>query len=349
MTQWLGGMGVIVIMVAVFPILGMGGAQLFKAEVPGPTKDKISPRISETAKILWWVYLFFTVLEIFMLMMGGLSFFHALCIAFGTMATGGYAPLNASIAAFPSPYIHYVIVFFMLIAGTNFNLHYWALKGKPDRYIKNPEFRFFYTVILIAIIIVISIRLIKGTPFSETLIRGSLFQVVSIITTTGFITEDYEQWPFATQFVLLLLMFIGGCASSTGGAIKNIRIQVLFKYLKNHLKTLFQPRGIFPVKMGDKVIPENIVANIIVFISIYMLLFLSGVLLMTFMGIDIDTSIGAVASTLGNVGPGIGSVGPVEHYANLPVFAKWLLSFLMLAGRLEIYTVLVLFLPSYWR
>ena len=349
MTQWLGGMGVIAIAVAVFPFLGVGGAQLFRAEVPGPTKDKISPRISRTAKILWWVYLIFTTAQVGCLMLGGLNFFEALCLAFGTMATGGYVPLNASIAAYPSPYIQYIIIFFMLVAGTNFNLHYWALRGRPGYYFRNPEFRFFYGLVLIATIVVVAVRCTRGSPFSEEMVRGSLFQTVSIVTTTGFVTENYELWPFAAQFVLLMLMFVGGCGSSTAGSIKNVRIYVLFKYLGSELKKLFHPRGIFPVKMGGKILPENIVSNIVAFIALYMLLFVAGVLAMTFLGLDFDTSIGAVAATLGNVGPGFGSVGPVEHYAHLPSTGKWILSFLMMTGRLEIYTVLVLFAPRFWK
>jgi len=246
-------------------------------------------------------------------------------------------------------YIQYVIIFFMLMAGINFNLHYWALKGSLKNYIKNPELRFFLGVIAISTFVIIFVRFINGAELSENLIRGSLFQTISIITTTGFVTEDYELWPFATQFLLLLLMFIGGCASSTGGSIKNIRIYVLFKFLGNQLKKLFYPRGVFPVKVGDKTVSEDIVSSIVAFIALYMLLFIAGVLVMTFLGLNIDTSIGAVAATLGNVGPGIGDVGPVENFAHMPKTAKWFLSFLMLAGRLEVYTVLVLFTPRFWK
>jgi trk system potassium uptake protein TrkH len=349
MTQWLGGMGVIALAVAVFPFLGVGGAQLFKAEIPGPTKDKISPRISETAKILWWVYLIFTAAETVLLMFGGLNFFDSLCVTFGTMATGGFAPVNASIAEYRSAYVDYITIFFMLVAGTNFNLHFWALRGKPVYYIRNSEFRFFYCVILASVILIMAARLVGGMGFSEELFRGSLFQVVSIVTTTGFVTENYELWPFFTQFVLLLLMFIGGCASSTGGAIKNVRIYVLFKYIGCELKKLFHPRGVFPIKMENKVVPENIVLNIMGFIALYSIIFVFGVLTMTFLGLNLDTAIGSVAATLGNVGPGLGSVGPIENYAHIPVVGKWVLSFLMMAGRLEIYTVLVIFTPHFWR
>ena len=349
MTQWLGGMGVIALAVAILPYLGVGGMQLFKAEVPGPIKDKISPRISETAKILWMVYLAFTVAEIILLVLGGLSFFESLCTAFGTMATGGFSPRNASIAAYSTAYVHYVITIFMFIAGVNFSLHYWALKGKLGHYVKNSEFRFFGMIICIALGLIMAARWIGGENFSEEFFRSSLFQTISIVTTTGFVTHDYEQWPFVTQIILLALMFIGGCTSSTGGGIKNVRVLVLFKEMGSELRKLFHPHGIFPVKIGAKSVPENIVSNVVVFIALYILIFFFGVLTMAGLGLDIDTSIGAVAATLGNVGPGIGAVGPIDNYSHIPILAKWILSFLMMAGRLEIFTVLVIFTPHFWR
>jgi trk system potassium uptake protein TrkH len=348
MTQWLGGMGVIALAVAILPFLGIGGVQLFKAEVPGPIKDKISPRISETAKILWGVYLIFTIAETILLMLGGLSFFESLCITFGTMATGGFSPRNGSIGVSPSAYVHYVITLFMFIAGVNFSLHYWAFKGKFKHYFSNPEFRFFLGVAAVAVGCIMLARLSGGENFSEELVRSSLFQTVSILTTTGFVTHDYEQWPFVTQIILLSLMFIGGCTSSTGGGIKNVRIQIVFKYLGAELRKLFHPHGVFPVKMKDKPVPESIVSNIMGFVLLYILIFFFGVMAMAGLGLDIDTSVGAVAATLGNVGPGIGEVGPVDNYSHLPTLGKWILSFLMMGGRLEIYTVLVIFTRHFW-
>jgi trk system potassium uptake protein TrkH len=348
MTQWLGGMGVIALAVAIFPYLGVGGVQLFKAEVPGPIKDKISPRISETARILWVVYLLFTIAETILLMFGGLSFFESLCTTFGTLATGGFSPRNSSIGAYPSPYVHYIVTLFMFIAGVNFSLHYWALKGKLGHYFKNSEFRFFGMMICIALGLIVAARWMGGENFSEELLRGSLFQTISILTTTGFVTHDYEQWPFVTQIILLALMFIGGCTTSTGGGIKNVRVLVLFKEMGSELRKLFHPRGIFPVKIGDKPVPENIVSNVVVFIALYILIFFFGVLAMAGLGLDIDTSIGAVAATLGNVGPGIGAVGPIDNYSHIPILGKWILSFLMMTGRLEIFTVLVIFTRHFW-
>ncbi len=349
MTQWLGGMGVIALAVAVLPFLGIGGVQLFKAEVPGPIKDKISPRISETAKFLWGVYLLFTVAEILLLMLGGLSFFDSVCLTFGTLATGGFTPTNASLAAFPSPYIHYVVIVFMFIAGVNFSLHFWALKGRFNLYLSNPEFRFFLGITGLATGLIMAARLFEGESFSEEFFRSTLFQTVSIVTTTGFVTHDYEQWPFVTQIILLALMFFGGCTSSTGGGIKNVRILVAFKFMGSELKKLFHPHGVFPIRMGDRTIQERQVANIVGFISFYVLIFFLGVMAMAGLGQNIDTSIGAVAATLGNVGPGIGGVGPVENYSHLPALGKWVLSFLMLVGRLEIFTVLMIFTRSFWH
>lgn len=349
MTQWLGGMGVITLAVAIFPYLGTGGSQLFKAEVPGPIKDKISPRISETAKLLWFVYFIFTGAEIILLMSGGVSFFESVCTSFGTMATGGFSPRNASIAAYSSAYVHYIVVIFMFIAGTNFSLHYWFLKGRLSSYHKNPEFRFFVGVIATAFILVIIFRLLQGEALSEVFIRGSLFQTISIITTTGFITEDYEKWPFVTQIILLSLMFVGGCTTSTGGGIKNIRIQILFKYINVEIKKLFSPHGIFPVKIGDRPVPESILFNILAFIALYGLIFFFGVLALAGLGIDIVSSIGAAAATMGNIGPGLGNVGPVDNFAHIPALGKWVLSFLMITGRLEIFTILVIFTRSFWR
>jgi trk system potassium uptake protein TrkH len=349
MTHWLGGMGVIVLAVAIFPYLGTGGIQLFKAEVPGPIKDKISPRISETAKILWVVYFIFTIVETILLMLGGVSFFESLCTTFGTMGTGGFSPRNGSIADYPSAYVHYVVIVFMFIAGTNFSLHYWALKGKLRRYFSNPEFCFFLMVIGIAIGMILTARLAGGAIFSEELFRGSLFQVVSIISTTGFITEDFEQWPLVTRIILLSLMFIGGCTSSTGGGIKNIRILVLFKEIGSELRKLFHPHGIFPIRLGGHPVPEKTVSNIVVFIALYILIFFFGVLTMAWLGLDLHTSIGSVAATLGNIGPGIGTVGPVENYSHIPLLGKWVLSFLMMTGRLEIFTILVIFTRSFWH
>lgn len=347
--QWVGGMGVIAIAVAIMPHLGLGGTHLFRAEIPGPTKDKISPRVSQTARILWETYILISLIQILLLLAGGLNLFDAMCITFGTMATGGYAPYNDSLARFNSPYIHYVVIAFMFLAACNFNLHFQAISGRPISYFRSTEFKFFSLVVLLSASMVIFIRNIEGHPLNESLLRHSLFQVISIVTTTGFVTEDYELWPFNAQIILILLMLHGGCSGSTGGAIKSIRIYVMGGFLVSHLKRIFRPHGVFPVRADGKVVEESVILNIVAFIILYLLLFLSGVLVLTYQDVGIDTSVGATLATLGNVGPGIGDVGPTKNYADLPVFSKWFLSFLMLAGRLEIYTMLVLFLPEFWK
>lgn len=349
MTQWVGGMGVIALAVAVLPFLGVGGMQLFKAEVPGPIKEKISPRISETAKILWAVYLIFTIAEIILLKIGGLSLFDSICTTFGTLATGGFTPTNNSIASYPSLFVQYVVILFMFIAGASFSLHYWALRGRLKFYILNPEFRFFTFIIGLSLVLIMVARLIHGERFSEEFFRSTLFQTISIITTTGFVTHDYEKWPYLTQIILIALMLFGGCTTSTGGGIKNVRILVVFKFIGVELKKLFYPHGVFPIRLGNGVLTEGILFNILGFISLYILIFFLGVMAMAGLGLDIDTSIGAVAATLGNVGPGIGSVGPTENYAHIPVLGKWILSFLMLVGRLEIFTIMVLFTRTFWH
>ena len=349
LTHWLGGMGVIALAVAIFPSLGIGGFQLFKAEVPGPTKDKILPRISQTSKALWGVYVLLTVVQTLLLLAGGLDLFESLCTTFGSLATGGFSPRNASIAAYPSPYVQYVIIFFMFVAGANFNLHFMALRRRFHQYIVDPEFRFYLGVVVITSGLIMASRLHQGTHLSEALVRGSLFQVVSLVTTTGFITEDYEHWPLVTHCLLLTLMFIGGCSSSTGGAIKNVRVYTALRSMSSEMKRLIHPRGVFPVKIGTKPVSESVLSNTMGFIALYFLLFLFGVLAMAALGAELDTALGAVAATLGNVGPGLGTVGPVDNYSHFPDLAKWLLSFLMMAGRLEIYTVLIVLNPNFWR
>ncbi len=311
--------------------------------------QKISSRISDTAKLLWGVYLIFTGVEIVLLMLAGVTLFDSMCITFGTMATGGFAPLNSSIAHFSSAYVHYIIIFFMTLAGINFNLHYWALRGKPRHYFRNPELRLFICIIVGSTIFITLIRSFTGTKPSEEMMRDSLFQTVSLITTTGFVTKDYELWPAVTQILLFLLMFVGGCASSTGGAIKNVRILVLFKYIGAEVKKLFYPHGVFPIKLEGKPVTENLVSNIMAFVLLYILFFIFGTITVSCFGMDIVSAAGAVAATLGNVGPGLGTVGPIDNFADVPAAGKWILSFLMLAGRLEIFTVVVLFTGRFWK
>jgi trk system potassium uptake protein TrkH len=348
-THWLGGMGIIVLSLAILPFLGVGGMQLFKAEVPGPVPDKLTPRVTETAKILWGVYVVISAAETILLVVGGMTFFDALCHTFGTMATGGFSTKNASIGYYDSPFIQYVIIFFMITAGTNFSLHYRFMQKDWKAYLKNNEFRLFILLITAGTIFIGFDTLLHHYPQIEVAFRKTLFQVVSILTTTGFGTADYEQWAFSSQFILFLSMFIGGCAGSTGGGMKVVRLYILFQFVRSEIKRLLHPSAVIPVRIGDTVIPREIVTNVIGFLALMIGLFVLGVILMSMLGLDLETSLGAVAATLGNIGPGLGDVGPTDNYAHIPVLGKWFLTFFMLAGRLEIYTVLILFAPSFWR
>jgi trk system potassium uptake protein TrkH len=349
LTHWIGGMGIIVLSLAILPFLGVGGMQMYKAEVPGPTADRLTPRITETAKILWGVYVAFTAVEAVLLMFGGMNLFEALCHSFGTLATGGYSTRNASIGAYGSAYIDYVVIFFMLIAGTNFALHYRFIRGDWKAYFRNQEFLFFISLVGLATVVVgLDTYFNHYHNLSET-VQKSLFQVSAILTTTGYGTADYEQWSFSSQFILFMLMFFGGCAGSTGGGIKMLRIHILVKFVFAEITRLIHPHAVVPVRIGKQTVPPEVVANIVGFFIMFVLIFVGSVLIMSALGLDIISSFGAVAASLGNIGPGLGSVGPTDNYAHLPVVGKWFLTFLMLMGRLEVYTVIILLSPSFWK
>jgi trk system potassium uptake protein TrkH len=349
LTHWLGGMGIILLSLAILPLLGVGGMQLFKAEVPGPTPDKLTPRIKHTAELLWGVYVLLSVAEILMLRFAGMEWFDSVCHTFGTMATGGFSTKNASIAYYDSSLIHSIIIFFMILAGANFSLHYRALRGKPKVYWRDPEALFYISIIAVsAFLVTLEVIRFSDSPLLID-IRDSIFQVVSIITTTGYVTADYEQWGATAQIILLILMFVGGSAGSTGGGMKIIRSMILIRFGRNELKRLIHPQAVLTIRVGDMVIPREIVTNIAGFFLLYISLFVFGVLFMSNLGLDILTSIGSVAATIGNIGPGIGNVGPVDNYAHIPTVGKWFLSFLMLVGRLEIYTVIILFTKTFWK
>jgi trk system potassium uptake protein TrkH len=348
-THWLGGMGIIVLTLAIFPISGMGGMKLFQNEAPGPELDKLKPRIKETAKILWGVYALITAIEVILLYLAGMNLFESLCHAFGTMGTGGFSTRNASIGFYKSAWIDYIIVVFMIIAGMNFTLHYQVLKGKWGSYWRSSEARFFLGIILAgSVVIGLDLYLSHNYNLSEA-VQKSLFQSVSIITTTGYGTDDYELWGTSSQIILLIFMFLGGCAGSTGGAIKIVRIVVLIKFGLSEIKRMIHPQAVLPVRIDHHTVPQDIINNIFSFFLLYLALYVIGVLLMSLMGLDILTSIGSVASCLGNVGPGLGSVGMVDNYAHIPQTGKWILSFLMLIGRLEIYPVIIFLVPIFWK
>jgi trk system potassium uptake protein TrkH len=347
-THWIGGMGIIVLSVAILPVLGIGGMQLFVAEMPGPTPDKLHPRITQTAKRLWAIYVLLTVAETIMLMTGGMNLFDGLCHAFGTMATGGFSTQNDSIAGYSS-YIQYIIIFFMILAGTNFTLHYFALQGRVRKIWENEEYRNYILIIAATTAIITAGIISLGSESVEQAFRDTLFTVVSIITTTGFVTTDYLLWPGTLWLIIFLLMFVGGSAGSTGGGIKIIRQLLLIKNSSQELKRLIHPQAIIPLKFNGKAVSGDIVYKIMAFFLIYMMIFAFGSLIMSAMGLDFESAVGSVAASLGNIGPGIGSVGPVENYSHIPIFGKWFLSFLMLLGRLELFTVLIIFAPSFWK
>ncbi len=349
LTQWMGGMGIIVLSLAVLPVLGIGGMQLFVAEVPGPTKEKLHPRVKETARRLWGIYMLFTGLEVIFLFFGGMNMFDAVCHSLTTMATGGYSTKQASIAHFESAYIEYVISLFMFIAGTNFILSYFAMRLRFDKIWKNEEFRF-YLGFVIFFIVIFSVGLfITERNTLEESFRLASFQVISIITTTGFVTADYIVWFPFLSVLIFVLMFFGGSAGSTGGGVKIIRVLLIMKNSYLEFKRLIYPHAVIPVKLNNKPISLQLVSNVLAFVFIYILIIVISVVVISTLGYDMDTSFGAAAASLGNIGPGMGLVGPVENYSHFPVFGKWFLSFLMLLGRLELFTVIILFAPSFWR
>ena len=348
-TQWLGGMGIIVMSLAILPLLGIGGMQLFMAEVPGPAPDKLHPRIKETAKRLWGIYIIFTISETLLLLLGGMNLFDAVCHSFTTMATGGYSTKQLSIAHWDSPYIHYVITFFMFLAGTNFTISYFALHLKFNKVTRNEEFRY-YLGFLAGFTILVALILSFSENYSwEESFRFAAFQVVSIVTTTGYVTADYLAWIPLLGVIIFMLMFFGGSAGSTGGGIKILRILLFLKNSGMELKRLIHPSAVIPVRFNQNAVPPEILNNVFAFISLYVLTVIIGVIIMAAIGYDLGSSFGAVAATLGNIGPGIGAVGPAENYSHIPGFGKWFLSFLMLIGRLELFTVLILFSPGFWR
>lgn len=347
--QWLGGMGIIVLSLAILPLLGVGGMQLYKAEVPSPVPDKLKPRIRDTAMILWKVYAGITLAEIVFLMLGGMGLYDAVNHAFTTMPTGGFSTKNASVAQFDSVYFDIVITFFMLLAGINFTLHFQFLKGNTLAFWKDSECRFFLGAILIMTAVISFDTWGSVYKTIEEAVRYSTFQVVSILTTTGYATADYEKWPAMSQAIILVCMFIGGSAGSTGGGMKCLRIMVCFKYCYKELFSLIHPHAVSHVKIGGKSVPEDVVRSVLGFLALYMALFAISAVLLAATGVDILTAFGAIAATIGNIGPGFGMVGPVENFAMIPDVGKWLLIWCMLLGRLEIYTVIILLVPEFWR
>ncbi|MBD3240357.1 MAG: TrkH family potassium uptake protein [Chitinivibrionales bacterium] len=381
MTHWLGGMGIVTLVLAIFPAFGIAGYQMFRGEVPGPTAERLRPRLAQTAKILWWVYALLTFAEALLLYLGGMTVFDSFCHAFGTMATGGFSTRNASIGAYESAYIDWVVVVFMLLAGTNFMIHYSVLfTGRLGVLKHDREFRFYLSVITIAVLIGTGVVWVRGVVSPETALRSfrpypkseaemsahleeeqqkvetlpgafrqAAFQVVSLTTTTGYATADFDVWPGALRLMFVVLMFFGGCAGSTGGGMKMIRVLVVLKAAIRQVRQQIQPRSVVPVKVGGRALPEGQVSGILGFFVMFVLLFVLLTLIMSFIIPDFSTAVTAVVATICNIGPGLSGIGAVENYAWIPLGGKWILSLSMLLGRLEVYTVLIAISPISWR
>ncbi|MBK7409111.1 MAG: TrkH family potassium uptake protein [Saprospirales bacterium] len=349
LTQWIGGLGIIVLTVAIFPLLGFGGIELFSAESPGPTSDKIHPRIQETAKRLWLIYLGLTMLLTGLLWIMDMDFFDAINHAFTTMSTGGFSPQNESLAAYDIPRVQYTLILFMFLAGTNFTVLYLFVTAQFKKVAINDEFKYylFFTLLFAGLITVL---VLWNTDITgEKAFRDSLFQVVSLMTTTGYVSANYLEWGNAVLVLVIILLFLGGSAGSTAGGIKVIRHLVFMKNSFLEFKRILHPRAIVPLRLNGQIVRPQVMTHILVFLLIYLIMFIFGTFVLTVFGLDLETSIGAVATSLGNVGPGIGKVGPVDNFAWLPEGVKWVLSFFMLLGRLELFTILVLFTPFFWK
>jgi trk system potassium uptake protein TrkH len=349
LTQWIGGMGVLVLCVAILPFLGVGGMQIYRAEMPGPSKERLTPRIARTAEYLWGVYLVLSVLQCILLRAGGMDWFDACCHTFTTLSTGGFSTLTASVGGYNSLYIESVITVFMLLAGINFALHFRAATGRPLHYARDPECRAFLGIWLAGCVLLAADTWGSVYPTLAEAVRAAVFQCTSILTTTGYATADFDAWPNLSRILLVAMMFCGGCAGSTAGGIKVVRIQVMLKTIQRELRTYIQPHAIVHVKLGRKPVGAETVSNIAVFLIIFVCIFTGATVLMSLWTPDLVTAATSVAATLGNIGPGLAAVGPAETFAFIPAPGKLLLTICMLLGRLELFTVLVLFMPSFWR
>jgi len=347
LTQWLGGMGIIVFAIAVLPMLGIGGMQLFRAEMPGPTTDKLTPRIAATARRLWLIYVGLTVLAGLALLRAGLGPFDALCHALTTLATGGFSTKNASIGAFGRPAVEWVVIVFMLLAGTNFALHYRILVGRGGAVLRDGELRFYLGTALALTAAVAWV--LHGAGQGEHALRHAAFQVVSILTTTGYGTADYEVWPGLASFVFLPLLVFGGMAGSTSGGIKSLRLLIGLRALRTLMLRLSHPLAVRNVRYAGRPVDDDVVSGVAVFVFAYLWIATAAALVVASAGYDVTTSLSAALTAIGNVGPGLGAVGPTDTFAHLPGYAKLALAFCMLAGRLEIFTLLVLCEPRFWR
>lgn len=348
-THWMGGMGVLVMMIAVLPSVKANSIHILKAESPGPSPGKLVPKISQTAKILYQIYIALTVVQTILLMAGGMPLYDALVHAFSTAGTGGFSHRNASVAAYDSAYIDWVITIFMFLFGVNFTLYYMALKGKLKSALLDEELRFYFITVVAAILLIC--LNVYGTVYQSAgeALRYSAFQVSSLITTTGFVTADFNLWPVFSRLILMLIMFIGASAGSTGGGIKCIRILLLFKVIKREITRINHPRVVQTVKINGRVVDEGVVSSTMAFFFFYIMVFTVAVLVVGLEGKDIVTTVSSVIATINNVGPGLEIVGPVGNFSQLTVLSKAVLSLCMVVGRLEIYPIMLLFFPSFWK
>jgi trk system potassium uptake protein len=348
-THWLGGMGFVALYIAIFPLMGVGAMQLFRAESPGLEMDRLRPRIRSTARILWLIYLGMSVILTVLLMAGGMDWFDAVCQMFAAIGTGGYSTKNLSIAAFHSAYIDWVIILFLWIASTNFALWWAVLGGKPKRLLKDPEWRFYTLVLLGSSAIVSALVYFQNHVSLHDAVRNATFEVVTTASTTGFVTADYEKWAPLAQLIIFLLLFMGGSAGSTAGAMKAIRVYLFAKQALRGLYTTIHPQSVAPVRLGGQAVAPEVMRGISTFMGLYLLTYVVSVAAVSLTNVDFATSMSAVATAMGGVGPGLGKVGPMDNFLWMHWFAKLVLTFCMLAGRLELFTLMLIFVPAYWR
>ena len=353
LTQWIGGLGIIVISMALLPIFGFSSVQLFSAEATGPTKDKIHPKMSETAKRLLAIYVSLTVAEMILLRVAGMSWFDALNHAFTTMATGGFSTKQLSVGYWDSAVIHYIVILFMFLAGVNFTLFYFLVKRQFAKVLANQELRF-YGIVVLVVTVVLSFSMVSSDSFSswgnlEKLIRDSLFTIVSLITTTGFVTIDYMQLAPLAWILALIVMLIGASAGSTAGGMKVIRVLLVVKYAYYEFKRIIHPNAVFPVRYNGSIVRDDVITKVLAFILLYVIVILIGVVVLAISGMGFLESLGGLITCISDVGPGLGSIGPAYSFSEIPAFSKWFLSIVMLVGRLELFTVLVIFTPVFWK
>jgi len=349
-SHWIGGMGIVLLGIAILPLLGVGSMHLYRAEFSGAKSEKLKPRIAEAAIALWRIYFALTLAEYVALRLAGVDWFESVCHAFSTLGTGGFSTRTASVAGFQRPVVEYIVIFFMLLAGANFARQYqlWV-ERKPRAFFRDVEIRTYAGVIAAATVVILATLIGEGGYSIEAAFRSSLFQVTSIVTTTGFVTDDYEKWKPLPQILLLALMYVGGCTGSSAGGIKISRVVLLLRVVMREFKVMVERRGVFAVRVGGQVVPDASVRSLLNLVYLALLVNFLSCFLLAAMGVDVLTSISAVAASMFNIGPALGSVGPMENYSHLPAGAKWVLASCMIAGRLEFYTMLVVATPAFWR